>query len=117
MVLGATAILLLSIGGGFECGRSIEDHSPNAMPVAAALPRSSPPPSTAPNAENSELRKSLAAAQKSVDMMTAQSAEAEKRVAELSNARTALLEQLNELGKKDQTKAESLIDPFSTPVG
>ncbi len=109
MVFGATAILLLSIGGAFEFGRSMEAHSPNAMPVAAALPRSGPPPSTAPNAENSELRKSLAAAQKSVDMMTAQSAEAEKRVAELSNARTALLEQLNELGKKDQTKAESLI--------
>jgi hypothetical protein len=51
----------------------------------------------------------LAAAQKSVDEITAQSAEAEKRVAELSNARGALLGELNELGKKDQTKAESLI--------
>src|SRR6266851_4869939 len=97
MAFGATAILLLSIGGAFEFGRRIEAHSPNAMPVAAALPLSSPPPSTTPNAENSELRTRLAATQKSVDKITAQSAEAEKRVAELSNARAALLEQLNEL--------------------
>jgi hypothetical protein len=109
MAFGAAAILLLSIAGAFEIGRRIEAHSPNAMPVAAALPLSSPPPSTAPNAENSELRKRLAAAQKSVDKMTAQSAEAEKRVAELSNARATLLGQLNELGKKDQITAESLI--------
>ena len=109
MAFGAAVILLLSIGGAFEFGRRIEAHSPNAMPVAAALPLSSPPPSTAPNAENSELRMRLAAAQKSVDKITAQSAEAEKRVAELSNVRAALLEQLNELGRKDQTTAESLI--------
>jgi len=109
MAFGAAAILLLLIGGAFEFGRRIEAHSPNAMPVAAAVPLSSPSPSTALNAENSELRKRLAAAQKSVDEITAQSAEAEKRVAELSNARAALLGQLNELGKKDQTTAESLI--------
>jgi len=109
MAFGAAAILLLSIGGAFELGRRIEAHSPNGMPVAGGLPLSSPPPSTAPNAENSELRKKLAAVQKSVDKMTAQSAEAEKRVAELSNARAALLGQLNELGKKDLTMGESLI--------
>jgi hypothetical protein len=44
-----------------------------------------------------------------VDKITAQSVEAEKRVAELSNARAVLLEQLNELGKKDQTTVESLM--------
>lgn len=109
MAFGAAAILLLSIGGAFEFGRRIEAHSPNAMPVAAALPLSSPPPSIATNAENSELRKKLAAAQKSVDKITAQSAEDEKRVAALSNARAALLEQLNELARKDQTTTESLI--------
>ena len=108
MAFGA-AILLLSIGGAFEFGRRMEAHSPKAMPAAAALPLSSPPPSTAPNAENSELRMRLVAAQKSVDKITAQSAEAEKRVAELSHARAGLLEQLNELGRKDQTTAESLI--------
>jgi hypothetical protein len=98
MAFGAAAILLLSIGGAFEFGRRIEAHSPNA-----------PPPSTPPNAENSELRNRLAAAQKSVDKMTAQSADADKRVAELSNARAALVGQLNELGKKDQATVESLI--------
>jgi len=109
MVFGAAAILLLSIGGAFEFGRRMEAHSPNAVPVAAALPLPSPPPSTALNGENSELRKRLAAAQKSVDKITAQSAEAEKHIAELSNARAALLGQLSELGRKDQTTAESLI--------
>lgn len=109
MAFGATAFLLLSIGGAFEFGRRIESHSPNTMPVAAALPLSSPPPPIAPNAENSELRKRLAVEQESVDKVTAQSVDAEKRVAELSSARAALLWQLNELGKKAQTTAESLV--------
>lgn len=102
--VGAAAILLICITGTFELGRRIESRSPRAVSAAAILPSSA-----VPNVEKKELQEQLAAARKSAEEITARSAEAEKRVTELSRTRASLLARIDGLTEKDQANSESLI--------
>ena len=101
---GATAVFLVCIGGAFELGRKLVPGFPTAVPAATALP-----PTAVPITDKDALQVKMATAQKSLEEITARTAEAEKQIAELSSAKASLLAEIDGLAKKDQTTSDSLV--------
>jgi hypothetical protein len=105
--LGTAAALLVCMGGAFELGRKVEHRLHRPELIAATRP----PAADGRAAESLQIQTQakLAAAQASLDESMAQSAEAEKKVADLALTKASLLAQIDELTKRDQVTAASLI--------
>jgi Mg2+ and Co2+ transporter CorA len=105
--LGTAAALLVCVGGAFELGRKVELRMHRPEVIAATRP----PAVDAGVAESLQIQtqERLAAARAGLDESMARSAEAEKQVAELSRTKASLLAQIDELTKRDQATAASLV--------
>ncbi|MEI9978223.1 MAG: anti-sigma factor [Edaphobacter sp.] len=101
--VGAAAVLLICIGGAFQIGRKFSGHTPQPAALAAVTPPA------VPDTAKADLQKKLAVVQKSLDEISARSAEAEKRAAELSDTKASLLAQIDQLTKQDQVTTNSLV--------
>jgi hypothetical protein len=102
--MAAAAVLLIFAGGGFELGRSMKAHSSQA----AVLHAMTPPAAAAADTREAKLQKDLSAVRGSPSEMMARSANLEKQLAELSEAKSSLLLQIRELAKEDAADSASL---------
>jgi hypothetical protein len=103
LFIGTAAVLLISIAGTFESGRkrmAIPSHV--ASPAAVQ-------PLTAPDSGNTRLKAELATAQASLMTISEKSFVLEKRLAELSNAKTSLAAQIDALTQKSGANSASLV--------
>ena len=102
LFIGTAAVLLVSVGAAFELGRKITPSPPRVdLTVVARLPG-------APDPEKMRLKEELAAAQASLEQLALQATQAQKQVAELSDAKASLVAQIDDLAKKDSTETTSL---------
>jgi hypothetical protein len=101
--IGAAAVLLICMGGAFQVGRKLSRPTPQPELVASA------PPAALPDSGKADLQQKLAAVQKSLEEITAKSTDAEKRLTELSKAKSLLQTQLDQLAKTDQTTTNTLL--------
>jgi len=98
---GIAATLLVCIGGSFELGRKTTAPPPHPNVAEVA-----PPP--VPDAEKARLKVDLLEAQTSLKAILTKYEESEHRVDELSNTRTSLLAQIDNLTQKDGSDLASL---------
>lgn len=102
ILIGTAAALLVCIGGAFELGRRM-----TAVPSPPTFTTVVRPPA-APDEEKTQLRIELATAQASLKTATEKSADIEKQLASLSDAKTSLLSQIEALTRKDNVDSGSL---------
>jgi hypothetical protein len=104
MVLAMAACLLLCIGGGVEIGRKMEVRSPQRVPLVAALNKGA-----VPDSENTRIEVELKAARASLDRVTTQSADLEKKLKRLTSTKESLSAQIDSLTQNNSVVSASLI--------
>ncbi len=102
LLIGTAAVVLVCISGAFEIGRRMTVVLPHSQSISVARP------SIGPDREKAQLKAELAAAQASLQTISTKSADLEKQLAELSDARASLLAQIGELTKRDSSDSASL---------
>ena len=112
MLAAVAAILLLAVTGAYRAG-----ERNGARP---SLPQQSKEVAIAPaqaDADKTQLKLELAAAEKSLSETTARAAEAEKRAAELDGAKASLETQLQDLAHKNASASTTLASVTSERDG
>jgi hypothetical protein len=104
LLTGAAAIVLVCIGSAFELGRRVTVSHPASESAAVVVHMPAPP-----DGEKTELKAELAAAQSSLKAITTRSADLEKQLAELSDAKMSMLAQIADLTQKDDLDSASLV--------
>jgi archaellum component FlaC len=104
LIVGTAAALLVCVGGSFELGRKLEARSPKVERATTAVPAAA-----LANHDKADLEAKLTAAEKSLEETEARTADAERRIADLTSTKTSLQAQINRLTKTDQATSDSLV--------
>ena len=102
LLIGTAAVLLVCVGGAFELGRKMTTFPPPSAFTTVVRPPA------APDEEKAQLKMELATAQTSLKAAREKSADIEKQLAALSDAKNSLLAQIEDLSRKDNADSGSL---------